>query len=192
MATFEEMRTLYDKWAATRWDRYTRAVQFTKAFKSAFSRQISAPTSYEDLDGIQRNYIDLVRLHPLDENLKYKIDNSDKASSRFDGHITEEEDDGLIFGISVIIDRAENSWPKEIVNFFRISFRPRSGLIELKIFLQIFKIDMEDPSTWKPALDYMEGNIVKTLTTFEPHTVEEDEASSYNVGFIAPQINQKS
>jgi hypothetical protein len=163
MTIFDDLRTLHGIWHEARSDFYTKYVFFTRKFVNELKAFLGAPDFFTEFSNAnrKRNYVSLVKISPFDENGKYRASDLENYEV-YDQHISEEENDGVVFGIKIYIDTAENVWLKHPF-LFRISSKPKEGNFEMKVHLVSFQVNIDRAETLIPVYEHIVGEIKRVL-----------------------------
>ena len=162
MSIYNDLRILHKEWHENRWDAYVSLVQFTRLFCLRFKEFIEAPDYFHpDFGERTMPYVALAKVDPLDLNKEYRLHELEPHSA-FDEHLTEEKEDGLIFGMRIYVESGPSTLPKHPF-WFRFCLKPGPNNCDMAVFSRFFQIDMKNERTWLPAFEYMISQIKAEL-----------------------------
>jgi len=156
MTIYDDLREQYAQWTQEDLDYWRSSGRFAEHFATGFKEYIGAPEHYRDpATGDRLPYVQLCALeddHSAPGGTRFR-------PTKFHDALTAGDDGYLTFGVSAILERAQNAFPKTSFNF-SIGMLPRAaGWCRMRIAGESLEIDMADDQARAPAYDHM----LKTL-----------------------------
>jgi hypothetical protein len=148
MAIYDELRQEYDQWSKDTRAYWFDSGRYALQFAAGFREYLGAPEFYNDHEG-QHPYVELCKVvdGPSTDESKFEPTN-------FHDALTRGEDGLLTFGVSIIIEKAQNTFPKASFGF-SIGMLPRDGQCTVKIAGERFELDMTNEQARIPAYKHM-------------------------------------
>jgi hypothetical protein len=160
MTIYDDLRPLYKEWSETGSEYWLGSARYAQQFAMGLREYLGAPEWFNE-DGKKRPYIEVCKVKE-DENGEPHFEPAnfhDVMSASSDGSPS------LSFGITVVLERAANTFPKGSFGFSMLLTPRGSNTCVLRISGQEFDIDMSNDQTRTPAYDHMLTVIREFLAT---------------------------
>jgi hypothetical protein len=148
MTIYDDLRQQYDKWSKESRDYWFNSGQYASRFARGFREYLAAPEYFKG-EATRHRYVDACKVIEDESTGELNLKPAD-----FHDILTRGEDGYLTFGVSVVLEKAPDTFPKASF-WFSIDMLPRDGKCTMKITGEPFELDMSDDQTRTPAYEHM-------------------------------------